>query len=70
MCKDFSQIDEVPPTEFWLFCLIENKDEQLWLAVCDIIYKLNLIFYWTSAANVMVITSYWLIKSVPSPPYL
>lgn len=29
MCKDFSQIDEVPPTEFWLFCLTENKDEQL-----------------------------------------
>lgn len=37
MCKDFSQIDQVPPTEFWLFCLTENKDELLWFTVCDII---------------------------------
>lgn len=37
MYKDFSQIDQVPPTEFWLFCLTENKDKQLRFAVCDII---------------------------------
>lgn len=37
MCKDFSQTDQVPPTEFWLFCLTETKDEQLWFVVCDII---------------------------------
>lgn len=45
----FHKLIKYHPQSFGQFCLTENKDEQLWFVVYDIIYKLNLIFYWTSA---------------------
>lgn len=66
----FQKLIKYHPQSFGYFAWQKTKMCNYGLLFVTSFYKLNLIFCWTSAGNVMVITSYWLIKSVPSPPYL